>query len=76
MPDGFTWLDVQQKGKRGTVRTISKAGPEVVRDGMFELFVYGVEEEFLFGVGHEMMKGERRGMERERGILRGGKSGE
>jgi hypothetical protein len=51
------------KRKRRTVRTISEAGPEVVRDGMVELCVDGVEEELLFSVGHETMKGERRGME-------------
>jgi hypothetical protein len=30
---------------------------------MVELFVDSVEEELLFSVGHEMMKGERRGRE-------------
>jgi hypothetical protein len=62
------------KRKRRTVRTISKAGPEVVRDGMVELVVDSAEEELLISVGHEMMKGARRG--RERGRLSVGKSGE
>ena len=48
--------------KRRRVRTISEAGPEVVRDGMVELFVDSVEEELLFSVGHEMMTGERKGV--------------
>lgn len=49
------------KGRQWTVRTISEASPEVVRDGMVELFVDSVEELLLFSGGHEMMKGERRG---------------
>lgn len=63
MPDEFTWLDVRAKRKRRTVRTISEAGPEVVRDGMVELFVDSAEEELLVSVGHEMTKGEGRGRE-------------
>ncbi len=35
-----------------TVRAINEAGPEIVRDGIVELFVDGVEEELLFSVGH------------------------
>ena len=42
------------------VRAISEASPEVVRDGMVELFMDSVEEELLFSVGHEMMNGVRR----------------
>ena len=57
------------KRKRRTVPTISEAGPEVVRDGMVELFMDGIEEELLFSVGHEMMK--REGRRREKGRLRG-----
>jgi len=38
--------------KRQTVRTVSEAGPEVVRDGMIELCVDSVKEELLFSVGH------------------------
>jgi hypothetical protein len=53
------------------VRTISETSPEVVRDGMVELIVDSIEEELLFSVGHEMMKGERRG--RGRGRSRGGR---
>lgn len=59
------------KRERRPVRTISEAGPEVVRDAMVELFVDSVEEELLFSVGHEMMKGERR--ERGRGEIKGGR---
>ena len=55
------------------VRAISEAGPEVVRDGMVEFFVDSVEEELLFSVGHEMMKGGWGGM--GRGRLRGGRVG-
>jgi hypothetical protein len=47
------------KRERRPVRTISEAGPEVVRDAMVELFVDSVEEELLFSVGHEMMKGKK-----------------
>jgi hypothetical protein len=32
--------------------TIGETGPEVVRDGIVELFVDCVEEELLFSVGH------------------------
>jgi len=60
---------VRAKRKRWTVRTISEAGPEVVRDSMVELCVDSVEEELLFSVGHQMMKGGKSG--REWGRLRG-----
>ena len=39
--------------KRRTVRTISEACIEVVRDDMVELFVDSVDEELLFSVVHE-----------------------